>query len=288
VAFGATAIAVLHPQFLLAALTVNPDALLILLGAALWWLLARIIAHQRPVLSAGLLIIVAVAAVVTKRNSVPIVAAALAVAVATVAWSRGARLSRTTVAAMAAAGVVALTAVAWVWFGGMAGIGEYLILFFRDALRTRRPIDSITLRQVVDYAVLSIDYVWLVAGWLRFDPPDPWLWIVRTATIVGFGGALALTIRSAGLRAPMTVAWTLLLVHGGVLFAWGFLTLASPQARYVFPVLAPATALLFLGWTTLMRRVAAAQTVAVILAVLAMLDATSFALVLVPAYLPWG
>src|SRR6185295_18814814 len=59
IATGALAIASLHPQFLLTALTVNPDALLNVVGAFMWWQVARATTSHRP--TAALIFVLAAA-----------------------------------------------------------------------------------------------------------------------------------------------------------------------------------------------------------------------------------
>src|SRR5688572_11920333 len=54
IAVGAAAIAALHPQFLLAAICVNADALLNVWGAVVWWQAARVVAGHRTDFSMAL------------------------------------------------------------------------------------------------------------------------------------------------------------------------------------------------------------------------------------------
>jgi hypothetical protein len=55
-----------------------------------------------------------------------------------------------------------------------------------------------------------------------------------------------------------------------------------------FPVIAPATALLWLGLMNAAPSGVRTWAPAAIVAIMAVLDVTGFATVLIPAYLPWG
>ena len=286
VATGATAIAALHPQFLLAAISVNADALAICLGAVIWWLVACVITGRRVHMSLLLVVVAAVAAVLTKRNVAPLAAVATMIAVG---WFLGLTMRRmprrtaawVTILLMLGTVVLLSTAVAF------ETVTTQLRLFWRDGLSVRRLPEGRTLRTALDYARLSIDYVWLIVGWLRFSAPEPWLWIVRTLTVVGFGSAAVLAARSREARRPLAIAGLLVFVQVGIVISWGFLTLSSPQGRYLLPVIAPATALLWLGLTHAVPARFRPYAAPALIALLAVMDVTAFTSVLIPAYLPW-
>jgi hypothetical protein len=287
VAAGATAIAALHPQFLLAAMTVNPDALAIALGAFIWWQVARAVTGRRAGLSLLLVLVAAAALLVTKRSAVPVGAVAL-VTVATLMWiSPGFRMTRRTVvmilAALGAGGVLLL--LGWLSFAGPLAD---LPVYWRNTLRIRRPFGLTMIPEAVAYLKESIDYGWLRAGWMRFPAPDAWLWVARALTAAGLAGGTVLFVRSPALRRPMSIAALFVVVQAATVIGWGFLALASPQGRYVFPVLAPATALLWMGLMTLAPPRFSPYAAPVLVATLALLDVTGLILVLVPAHLPWA
>ena len=106
--------------------------------------------------------------------------------------------------------------------------------------------------------------------------------------MVGFLGAAALIARSPGLRRPMAIAWLFVVVQVATVIGWGFFTLASPQGRYLFPVIAPATALLWMGLTYATPARLRPYAAPALVSLLAVLDVTGFTTVMVPAYLPWG
>lgn len=284
VALGATAIASLHPQFLLTAISVNPDALVILLGTIIWWLVASVIRGRRVHLSLLLILVTAVAVALTKRNAIPLAfVAALTAAVSLVrpeTLGINTRMAGRVLAVFAV--VVTLSALLFL------NLAPQLVVSWTSPLQLRRPPDQWTLRNVLDYAQLSVDYVWLIVGWLRFSAPEPWLWVVRTLTVVGFGSAAVLAIRSRDLRRPMAIAGIFVCIQVAVVIPWGFLTLSSPQGRYLLPVIAPATALLWLGLINAAPSRLRPYAAPTLIALLAVMDVTAFTAVLIPAYLPWG
>ena len=291
VAAGSTAIAALHPQLLLTAINVNPDALLNVWGAFMWWQVARVVRRHRTGMSLLLVAIAATAALLTKRSAVPLGGAAVIVLVFLMIVSHEERIThrirhRSILLVLTALTVCAL-AVGGGWLAFSAAFRD-LGVFWWNGLDMRRPLDARMLSQAAQYLRISIDYAWLVAGWLRFPAPEPWLWVTRTLTVGGFASAAVLMFRSPELRRPLAIAWLFVIVQAATVIGWGFLTLSSPQGRYLFPVTAPATALLWLG----LRQATPAQfrpySAPALVALLAVLDATGFTAVLIPAYLPWG
>lgn len=290
VATGATAIAALQPQFLLTAISVNADGLLNLLGAFMWWQVARVFRGHRRDLSVMLLIVATGAAALTKRSGIPVavVAAAVAAAVCLLPGqlSRVSRIvfRRSLIAALTLAGAVILTATLPVFEQPWADMTR----LWTNAFNIRRPLDASLVPAALVYGRLSIDYVWLMAGWLRFPAPEAWLGVATVLTIVGFGGAAALLISPREIRRPLVIAWLFVVVQTASVIGWGFLTLSSPQGRYMFSVIAPATALLWLGLTHASPARVKPYAAPALIAILALLDVTGFSTVLIPAYLPWG
>ena len=287
VALGASTVAALHPQFVLTAIAVNPDALANLVGAFMWWQVARVVRRRRPGMSLVCVLIAAAAALLTKRSAVPLAAVAIVIVATSLFAPHAVRLTRQfgllMLSALGVCGVVVLGA--WSEFEEPI---RALAMFWRQGLDIRRPFDAALFPQALVYARLSIDYVWLVAGWLRFPAPEPWLWVPRTLTVAGFAGAAVLLIRSPMLRRPLSIAWLFVVVQTVIVIGWGFLTLSSPQGRYLFPVIAPATALLWLGLTQLAPARFRPYAAPILIAIVAGLDVTGFTAVLIPAYLPWG
>ena len=287
VAIGATAIAALNPQFMLTAISVNPDALLIVLGSFIWWQTARLWTGHRPAMSRILIVITAVACLLTKRGAVPLVAVAAVIVVASLHRPAAWRITRRHVTWIAIFGAVGIAIMIGAWIAFEGPLAQ-LAALWRGALNRNRPVSQISLREVIEYGRLSIDYVWLVGGWLRFAAPEPWLWVARILTVTGLAGAATMLVRSPQLRRRWAIAWLFVAVQAAAIVGWGFLTLRSPQGRYLFPVIAPATALLWVGLTDVAPVRFKPYAAPLLIAILAVMDVTGFTTLLIPAYLPWG
>jgi MFS family permease len=286
VAVGATAIAALHPQFLLFAISVNPDALAAVLGAFMWWQVARVVSGRRPGMSLALLVVAAAAALFVKDSAIALGVVALSIVAVLMCAPRTAGIGRRTVlvglAAVAVCGIVLV--IASVLFEEPV---RALVRSWRTSLNMTRPFGIAMIPQAVAYARESIDYVWLAAGWLRLHPSEPWLWVARSLTIAGLASAAVLLVRSPVVRRPLFIASLFVLVQAAVVIGLGFLTPLSPQGRYLFPVIAPATALLWLGLTNAPPVQLRPYAAPALVSVLAVMDVTGFTTVLMPAYLPW-
>ena len=90
------------------------------------------------------------------------------------------------------------------------------------------------------------------------------------------------------MRRPLVIAWLLVFVQVAAVIGWAYWTRSSPQGRYLFPVIAPATALLWLGLTHAVPLRFRPYAMPLLMALLAVMDVTAFTSVLIPAYLPWG
>ena len=284
-ALGATVLAALYPQFVLSAISPNPDALAAFWGALIWWQFARLVVCRRRTMSFSLLIISAVAAVLTKRSAVPLAGITIVSAVwlfLPQAWrftKRQKLLLGFAVAALAAA--AATTAML---FNNAFG---WLVANWATVFVTRRPLSAATFPVAAEYLRISVDYAWLMAGWQRFAPQEWWLQIARALTVIGLCGAAVRVVRARGrFQHGMTAAWTFFLVQALAVVVPGFWSLAAPQGRYLFPVLAPMTVLLWGGvvGTGSSRRHSYAALA--LIGTVALLDATGVTTVLIQAYLP--
>ena len=282
VAAGATLLAALLPQFLLTAISVNSDALLILLGAVLWWQGARLVTGHSRGLALLIVLIVAMAALLTKRNAVPLLGIAILVAAAGSLRPGTWLLRHVLVVAGAAAGTLVI---AWTLFDI---VRTPLLVFLTNALNIRRVAGTTTLLHLIDFGRISVDFAWLIGGWQRFPAPEPWLWVARILTIAGFGGAMFVTFRSASsLRRSLSFAWVFVVIHCGMVLGLSFWTLQAPQGRYLFPVIAPAAALVWVGMTRLGPPRFRPYVAPALVGVVAVLNVTAFTATLMPAYLPW-
>ena len=271
----------LSPQFLVGALAVSPEALVNAFGAFLWWQMARFVVSG-SLASVVLTGLAAVSAAWTKRNAVPLLAAPLLLG-GIAAWRKFSIDNKL----LSAVGMAIGYAIAWiavvVAFTQVPSFAPIRV-FWSYTVVIREPLNALTLRRVVDFTTGLIDSSWLVAGWLRFPAPLPWLRIVRLLTFgAGLGIPLAL-IRRPHVRVPILVAFVPALTQILATLVTGVILGGAPQGRYLFVVAAPLVALIWIGfaewWPEDWRWLAAPTLVAMLLA----LDITGWITTLLPAY----
>lgn len=301
VAAGAGSIVALSPQFLLTAISVNPDVLINLCGAFVWLQAARLTRGEgrHGVSTAALIVGAAIVSALAKRNGIPLlVVAAVVLAVAFLKSSQRATvdfqratpdsrrwLSRMPVAvAVGAAGIVALLYFSW----ERLGLSENpLLIFWSYMFIVRRSVGEVTLSSTAAFVSQAIDTSWLVAGWLRFPAPDLWRWTARLLTVAGLVGAARLGLRSGPIRRPLAIAWVFAGIQVAALLGITFTAESVPQGRYLFSALVPLTVLLWLGLQDWVPERARPYAGLAIVGVFAVLDATGFATVLLRTYLPF-
>jgi hypothetical protein len=290
IATGALALAALNPQFLLSAITVNPDSLVIVCGGFAWWQAARIVMGRRRALSLILLLIAAGAGILTQRLAVPLAGVALliagGVALAGVStlhhWS-----SRDAGRAIAALGILAAVAATAV----LTYEEPFRIVSdsWQSALTVTRPVEEITVSRLLQFFREAIDNTWLIAGWLRFRAPEPWYWIPRVLTLAGLFGAAVAVSQSRMLRLRLSLAWLFLVAQTIAIFFVVILVYGTgPQGRYFFPVIAPITVLLYVGLTRCVPASLRQYVPVALVALLAVMDVTGLTMVLMPVYSSWS
>ena len=283
---GALAIGALHPQFLLASISVNADALVNFWGAFVWWQAARAMTGHRRALSIILMLVGAVAAIFTKRIGLILLGVGLIVAVVSVCTQRTWRVTRRDVllvSAVAALGAGMLIVIAWVFREQVAVLWSY----WRDAFTPRTSLADATGSEAFRFVRMTVDYFWLIAGWLRFQPQISWLWVARFLIVGGIAGALVELIAGRTPRVPLVLAWLFVVAQLTAMLATVFwLAPSAPQARYLFPAFVPITVLLYVGLRRWVPGRYAAQAPAAIVLLLLMLDATAFTTVHLSAYIP--
>jgi hypothetical protein len=272
----------LNPQFLLSALTVNPDALVILCGAFIWWQIARIARRRQRAISGALLLVAAGVALLTKRSALPVAAAGIvAASVIVIAQTQGTiqRARLATVVALLGS-LVLVTAV--LLFEDPV---RALTAFWNTALIDRRPPGESAFAAVLRIVPRSLDNVWLVAGWERFPAPEPWLWVARALTVAGLAGAIGLLVQSAALRSQIVLAWAFVIFQTIGVYVTAFGNLVVPHGRLLFPVLIPATVLLWIGLSWMLPAPVRRHAAPLLVVVIAALDVTGFTTVIIPAYI---
>jgi hypothetical protein len=283
-AFGATAIVALHPQFLLSAVSVNPDVLIDLCGAFIWWMIGYVAAAGRPGQLAGMLLMAAAAVVaaLSKRNGLPLVLVTFVAGAVAAGVS-----SRRLVVLVAGGGVLVLSLVAVVLSFDYAAFepARRLLTFWGAILRSPGSIDW-TPGRLAWFAAAAIDTSWLSAGWMRFPAPEAWSWVARLLTVAGLAGAVGLYRTSPESRTALRLAAVVAIIHAGSLLAVAFIAGSAPQGRYLFGVLFPIAALVWSGILFYAGPGAQRSAMVAVLGTVAALDLTGFLFVLLPAYTP--
>jgi hypothetical protein len=280
-AIGALGLVTMHPQFLLTAVSVNPDVMINFCGALVWWQVARIrtSAGWGRVLCAAVMIVAVVVAAFSKRNGLPLGVIAMAASAAALGMP-----VRRALGGMLGVSLFVVAGVAAIVYGSdtYSESARRLLAYWSSVFSPAR-IDTSGDR-IVEFASMAIDSGWLVAGWLRFPAPDIWLWVARAVTIAGFAGAVA-ALRRHPQRQQLRIAALFVAIHFGSLLAVTFIAGSVPQGRYLFAALFPAAVLIWSGLLQWVPPEFRSRAMTGLLALAATLDATGFLLVLFPTYL---
>jgi hypothetical protein len=285
VAGGAMLLTALHPQFVLMSTAVNPAALVNLCGAAFWWQAARLLTGAPAATSLAVLTAATLVGVFTKRAGAPLVL--MLAAVPLIAWVRGRiavwRASWPAVVG-ATGGLVVATVVAAVWlWPEIERLGDswsYSIKFsWADRARDwgffRRFTSGL------------FDSAWLVAGWLRYPAPPVWLILMRVLVVGAAGGCLV------GLRHPAMAVWRTGFALAGVLvfiqvagvYGGIYVNGYGPQGHYLFPVIGPFMALVWVGTHACWPRQYWPYVSIGVVAFFVVFDVVGWGHVILPAYL---
>jgi hypothetical protein len=285
VAGGATLLTALHPQFVLMSTAVNPAALVNLCGAVFWWQAARLLTGAPAAASLALLTGATVVGVFTKRAGAPLVLMLATVPI--IAWTRG-RIGTwraswpAVVGAAAAVVVIGLLVSVWLWPEvERLGASWSYALRFSWADRAR---DWVFFRR---FTAGLFDSAWLVAGWLRYPAPAVWLTLLRLLVVVAAGGCLV------GLRQPAMAAWrtglvlavALVALQVAAIYGGIYLNGYGPQGHYLFPIIGPFMALVWIGAHAWWPRQYWAYVSVGVVAFFVVFDAVGWGHVLLPAYL---
>ena len=285
VATGATLLTALHPQFVLMSTAVNPDVIVNLCGAVVWWQAARLVTGGPAAASMVLMACATLIAVFTKRVAVPLVLMLGVVPLVAVRFGRsgGWRAVAPTVGAVAG-GMVLMGLAGVVWLDDevarLRDYWAYLMTFsWSDQARSWAFFQRFTTQ--------LFDSFWLVAGWLKYPAPPAWMTTVRLLTVGALVGCLIGARRPwmAQWRAGLVLAAALLGTQIAGVYVGLYMNGFGGQGRYLFPAMGPFMALFWIGihgwwpqrWWPSVSAVAAALMFA--------LDAMSWVAVLLPAYL---
>jgi hypothetical protein len=281
---GAASVVMLafHPQFLLVSITVNPDAVIVLIGAVAWaaavygltrkpgWALVIVMGWAAAFL--GLL---------TRRVAFPLLVDLAIVSVVLTAASR-----RRFVAA----------AVLVVGFA-LAGLIFVVALGERGSVALASSVGTIDVVGALRSGIADPPFVarltrtlfessWLTAGWMRFSAPGWWYFLVLMVCATGVVGLARELARARELRHVLSLALVFVLVQIIGVFVAYLPLRAGVQGRYLMPVALPLFALLVTGLRGVLRSMHPDHFLRVVVAVCALLDALAWVTVLIPVYLP--
>ena len=285
VAAGATLLTALHPQFVLMSTAVNPDVLVNLCGAVVWWQGARLLTGSSGTVSMAVMACATATALLSKRLAAPIVLMLGVVPLVAVRFGRpGGWRSVGPSIGIVVGGMMLGGLAAAVWFGDeVVRLGEYWGHLLTFSLSDRAQDGTFFLR----FTEGLFNSAWLTAGWLRYPAPPVWLLIVQLLT----GGAVAgcfLAARRpemAPWRAGIVLAGTLVAIQTAGIYGGLYMNGLGAQGRYLFPVIGPFMALFWVGvhswWPQRLWPL-----VSVVVAVLMFaLDVIGWTTVVMPAYI---
>ncbi len=274
----------LLPQFALISTGVAPGPLVSLCGAVLWWQAAALLTGGRRVRTTTLLWGAALLGVFSKREGIPLAVMAGGVTVLALlrAWANGVFRTERLLVAAGVGAAVAVTVGALV-SGEPIWILDSLsnLLLFRSM-----SVESGTWEYFQRFSLTLLDSTWFFAGWMRYPAPMLTVWLVRVAVAVSFVG-LALVIwrqRSTMPMFPVWIALGVVVIQLAAIYAVHFRLHVGPQGRYLFPVLAPVCALIWIGLRGWCPDRAWPGLAAGLVAALALLDLVGWTAVLIPIY----
>ena len=286
VAAGSTALVALHPQFALLSTAVNPEALVNLCGAVIWWQGARFVCGERRTAGMAMLGIATCVGVFAKRVGGPLVLVTGMMLLVGMVRSRrvsaGASLKTLRLAALGILCVLVLFSLTPEAFSRLWDYWAELLLVPAD-VRPREPDAAFFARWVTGL----FQSAWLYAGWLRYPAPIAWYVAVLGLSLASLGGLLPAFFRRLGAdsRAGLVVAAGWLLIQAIAIYVGFFRNGLTAQGHYFFSGIGPWAALFWLGavgwWPERMWPMVGL----LLVLLLALLDVTGWGLVIGPAYL---
>jgi hypothetical protein len=277
-ALAVAGVVAFHPQFVIVASTVSPDAFVNFCGAVVWWQSVRALTNVRARTSIAATWIAAIAGMLARRLGTPLLGAAAIVTVATF----GRQSRRQIVSAVATvAGVTALlAALLWLLWPAESHriVNGILFRSYRVANATSPDVHTFT-------AVLW-QSAWLTGGWLRFPPPGWWMLIANVWAIAALVGLGMLFGRSDRERRTIVVcaAGSALVQLTAIFVIYYWLIGSGAQGRYLFPVIVPLISLLVLGSAELVAALTGKRAEIWPITLMATLDVLGWSVVLIPAY----
>lgn len=283
IAAGASGLLAVHPQFVLAATAANPDSLVNLLAAIIYWQFASIVTGQRVSLSFGVLLVAALLATFTKRIGAPVLVMAGVAAV----WLLVTAMRRSRRLLAASGALVALAAAAAIWLAWSGG-PEVARLASEWRRATSAPVEADPLSPVFlwTFTTTLVRSCWLWFGWMAY--PAPWEWMIVPWIVTGgaIGGAAIALVRGRDpvVRRGLIVAGLFVAVQVAAVLVTFYARGRLAQGRYLFPAIGPWLVLVWIGvaqwWPARLRRWSGP----LLVAAFALLDFTGWWLYIVPTY----
>lgn len=275
-----TTLLALHPQFAVVSTAAAADALANLLGACVWWQAVLALKRHRGLLPLTGVWLAAIATASTDRMGVPLLAFALVVSIVVIARHID-RFRR--VASLMLVGL-ALAAAAW----ALGAAGETYDLASTFTLGWL-PVDGARSWSFWGRFTSFVHQSWWFSlGWVRYAPPSWWIAIATMLSIVAAAGTGRRLLTDGALdaqtRTLVAVAVVGLVLQVSAVYWTYFRFERGAQGKSLFPVLVPCLVLLWVGieaWVPTRYRVHAAATLVVLMA---LLDASAWGLVAIPAY----
>jgi hypothetical protein len=273
-----TTLIALHPEFLIVSTSANPDALVNLSGAALWWQAVWLFRGGTPAKSISLMWASAFAAALMKRLGIALMGHA---AIISLLYLLFAKAVRQRVQGLAALLLIAVCAAAV----AVVASDEAQRVVLKATIDLDR---MLTFRAgewgyFVRFSIALFKSAWLNVGWLPYLAPTLWYAVVAAVLLLAVAG-LPRAFRGAGWRTMLFSAAALMILVQTVLVYAQFYPLEIPHGRYLFPLLVPFTTFVWIGIRSLVSAPMQPYAAAALVMVAAALDMAGWALVMIPAY----
>jgi hypothetical protein len=278
---------VLIPQFALLGIAVSPDPLVFHAGAFVWWQAARLSAGKGTVLPIVLIVVATLVAILAKQSAAPLLAqtglvlfcAGLSIVI------RGGFRSVIVVSAIA---IVLAAALAAVTVAGRPGELTAITAFWERTLAGRHALPP-DLDYFLAFTWIMFESAYLAGGWMRAFAPAP---IVMLALVVsGFGlvrcAAVVIPERKRLGRGVFFTALFVVVQLGAIYGTSYYLPGSGAQGRFLFGAIGPFAALCAVGLTEWSSPWVRALVCTAAVSLMVILDALSWATVIIPMYARW-
>ncbi len=313
VANGTLALLAFHPQFALVSTAVNPDVVVNLAGALVWWQAARAIRGPARIGAVALAVVAAAAGALSKRLGLPLLIMAALVAVAVVLIVRRGEM-RTGLAHSRRLVVAVL--------GVSVGLAVLFVAEWSQVFRYAADLlgggDPVSMPSAPSFEIFTRNLgqsAWLNAGWLTVPAQAGWyrvaFWVSALALgalplLPGTPGLKGPALHQANLKGPalhqanapalhqvrhdraarwlIALAVAFVVVQTSSVYAGYFRAGYAAQGRYLFPVIGPFLALVWIGATWWTPRRWRRCVWGVLVAVMVLLDFWAWTMVIVPGF----